>query len=228
MKRKQINTYIIIAIAIVLFVFGCHQMQEKQKLKEQQSNTIAFLQDSVSYYKNQYGQAVATKTTLAGDKAQLEVLLSNQIDSTQELKSLVDEFKTVNSAGIVQTTTDIDTIYVPFNKPVGLDFERDIHITDQFYNLNAYINQDGFSLNSLTIPNKMSFVIGTKKKGLFSKPTYQIDVKHSNPYIKTKGIDSYTLKPDVKRFSLGPYFGYDLINQNFGLGVSLQYSLIKF
>ena len=51
-------------------------------------------------------------------------------------------------------------------------------------------------------------------------------------------IPSYTIKPiDVeveikkprkKRFGIGPYFGYDLIQQESSLGISIQYSLLSF
>lgn len=226
--HKTRNTYIILGIAILLFVFGCHQMREKQKLKAQQSNTIDFLQDTISYYENSKGERVATINALAGDNNQLKILLSKAIDSTQELAELVKYYKTVNSAGIINTITKIDTVYVTFNQPVGLDFARNINITDDHYRLNAIVNQDGFTLNSLQIPNKMSFVIGKRKNGWFKKPTYQIDVKHSNPYISTQGIDSYTLEPSIKRWSLGPYVGYDPFVQQVSAGISLQYSLIRF
>jgi hypothetical protein len=222
------NRNALIIIAIVLLCFGLWQYRENKYIQDQRDNAISFLNDSISYYKDKYGKEVATKTALSGDKNQLEILLSKQIDSTSELKELVRQYKHVDGAGIVNTITIIDTVYVPFNQPVGLNFNKSINLKDDYYNINAFVDQDGFGLNSLEIPNKLSFVIGQKKTGWFSKPTYSVEIKNSNPYIRTTGVDAYQFTPKIRRWSVGPYLGFDLFQQDVSAGISLQYGILRF
>ena len=48
------------------------------------------------------------------------------------------------------------------------------------------------------------------------------------PSYTIKPIDVEIKKPRKKRFALGPYVGYDLIQQEPSLGISIQYSLLSF
>lgn len=222
---KPVLIFIIIGGLVFLNINQCNQLK---KVENYRGNNVEFLQDSVKYYKNKYGQEIANKTALKGDKKQLSILLSKQIDSTQALSKMVKEFKKVSGAGTIRINTEIDTFYVPFEVPVDCGFLRDAKIKEDYYSLTAEVNEGGLRVTNLTIPNNISFVVGRKRKNIFSKSVFEIDVNNSNPYITTEGVDSYIYEAKVNKWSIGPYIGYDPFNQQLSTGISLQYGLISF
>src|SRR5690606_24173390 len=136
----------------------------------------------------------------------------------------------VLSAGNITTVTVIDTIEIPYEKPVEFEFTRDFNAKTDFYTINGQSSNTGVKINQIEIPNTLSFVIGEKKMGLF-KSVLQIEAVNSNPYIKTTGLDSYIYTQKQKRFGLSIYAGYGL-NANFTatpqVGIGLSYQLLSF
>ena len=182
---------------------------------------MEYLKDSVRYYQNKLGQEIAVKTALNGDKEALELLLSN---TESELRELAKKFKDVQAAGQIKTITKIDTIKIGYEVPVPFEFSRDWQKKDPFYSISWHSTQEGITINSLEIPNTLSFVIG-KKKG-----EYLIEAVNSNPNIKTTGLDSYTLKVPKKRFGLSVFAGYGFGDSGLTplVGVGVGYNLIEF
>ena len=225
---KKYYNIIITAIAIIALVFGCNQYQQKESLEAQNTNVVDFLNDTVSYYEDELGNVVATTKALAGDVKQRDILLSKMVDSTKELKALVEKYKTVNSAGIINTVTKIDTVKIPIEVPNGVEFFSTFDFNNEHYKIKGTVSEKGMNINEFEMYNKMSFVIGLKKNGFLKPRTYNIDVKNSNPYIQTIGIDSYTLTEEPKRFGVGPYIGYDFFIGQVSVGLSLSYNLIRF
>lgn len=226
-KETLFQGSLIVAL-ILLTVFSCNQYQDKKELKKEINNTSEFLQDTVFYYENKKGEWVATKKSLAGDKDQLEVLLSIYIDSTEQLKGLVKKYKKVAAAGNIKTVTKIDSVFIPFDRSIEFDFSRKFKVDNPWYSITGRVHRSGLDVDNLTVFNQMSFVLGVRKNGWFKPKTYSIDVLNSNPFIKTTGVDSYQFTEDIKRWSIGPYVGFDPFNQSLSGGVSLQYGLIRF
>lgn len=224
---KKFIPYIAIAVLILLFFRQC---EETSNVKEQNVSAINFLQDSVRYLKNSLGAEIASKTALQGGKTSLQVLLSKQIDSTGQLKSIVRKFRTVQAAGNITIITKIDSIPVPYEVPVPCEFSRTWSKIDKFYSIYGKSNQFGNIIDSLSVPNLLSFAIGDKKVG-FLKTEYRIETANSNPYIRTIGLDAYTLSLPVKRLGLSLYAGVGF-STNFEftpqIGVGLSYTFIRF
>jgi hypothetical protein len=220
----------LLVVVILLSVFSCTQYKIRKELKAERQSVEEYFKDSVKYYKNKYGQEVATKKVLIGDKDQLEVLLSKQVDSTNQFKGLYKKYKNVKSAGIIETITKIDTIYITYDSPldinVGLGRDFKIDTQDYFISGTAYLT--GLTIDRIYLENKLTFIKGVRKNGWFKPNTYSIDVAHSNPHIQTTGIDSYLFTPKKNRFHVGPAIGYDFITGRLSGGVSIMYSVISF
>jgi len=189
---------------------------------------ISYLESDLKTYKDKYGNEVSTRQSLAGDKSELKLLLSKQIDSTKQFKELAKRYKRIKGAGTVTTKFIIDTVYIPFERPVSYDFIRTFNVDNPYYSINGNVNQLGVNIKNITIPNKFTFVMGERKNGFFKPNTYAIDVKNSNPFIQNTSVDSYIFTPEKKMWSFGPYIGFDVFNANISAGISLQYSLIQF
>ena len=219
--------YIVIVILIFLLFRQCNKTAELDKNRESVHN---FVNDTIFYYQNELGQEIAEKAALRGDKNTLEILLSKQIDSTQQLSKLVEKFRNVDAAGNITTITKIDTIRIPYEVPIDQEFSRNWSKNDKYYSIAGASTEKGTYVNSLAIPNTLSFAIGKKKTGFF-KSEYRIEAVNSNPHVKTIGLDSYVLKVPKKRLGLSLYVGYG-ISDNFtfkpSAGLALTYTLFRF
>ena len=190
---------------------------------------MEFLNDTISYYKNELGQEIAQKAALQGDKKTLELLLSKQVDSTQQLKRLANNFRKVHGAGNVVSVTRLDSIFIPYSG-LETDPEHDFRLQHRYYEISGRDQVDGIRIDHLKIPNTLSLVVGKKKTGFFSSE-FRVEAVNSNPYVRTIGLDHYVLKIPRKRFGLSLYAGYGL-SSNFSLepsmGVAVTWNLIRF
>lgn len=227
---KNQNYFIPYLLIAILAFTALNQCQRAINAEKQAHSVTNYLNDSIRYYKNKYGQEIALKSVLQGDKNALEILLSKQIDSTGQLKKLVSELKNVKTAGNIVQITKIDTVKIPYEVPVPFEFERNFNAKTDFYTINGKSSNTGVKINQIEIPNTLSFVIGEKKTGIFKKEL-RIEVVNSNPYIKTTGLDSYIYTQKQKRFGISVYAGYGL-NANFTatpqVGIGLSYQLLSF
>lgn len=227
---KNQNYFIPYLLIAILAFTTLSQCQRAINAEKQAHSVTNYLNDSIRYYKNKYGQEIALKSVLQGDKNALQILLSKQIDSTQQLKGLVSKYKKVLSSGNITTVTVIDTIEIPYEKPVEFEFTRDFNAKTGFYTINGKSSNTGVKINQIEIPNTLSFVIGEKKTGFFKKEL-RIEAVNSNPYIKTTGLDSYIYTQKQKRLGISVYAGYGL-NANFvatpQVGIGVSYQIIRF
>lgn len=226
MKLQTIIPYILAVVFLALFLNTC---REKREMQKEASNSFDFFSDSIRYYKNELGQEIAVKTALQGEKSALEVLLSKQIDSTGQLKALVKKFRKVDAAGNITTITKFDTIRIGYEIPVPCEFHRDWSENTKWYKIAGSSNQNGITINSLEVPNTLSFAIGKRKKGWFNSE-YVIEAVNSNPNIKTKGLDAYSVKVPQKRLGVSIFAGYGLSKDGISpiAGIGLSYQLLRF
>lgn len=210
--------YFLAVLFLFLFLKQCERSADLQFKRD---NAMEYLKDSVRYYKNKLGQEIAVKTALQGSNESLKLLLSK---SEKELRELTKKFKDVQAAGQITTITKIDTIKIGYEIPVPFEFSRDWQKNDPFYSIAGHSTQEGITINSLEIPNTLSFVIG-KRKG-----EYLIEAVNSNPNIKTTGLDSYTLKVPKKRFVVGIFAGYGIGSAGLTplVGIGVGYNIISF
>lgn len=215
--------------AAVLAILLFKQCDKTRAVKDQYSNSRDFLQDTITYYTNSLGQQVAEKKALQGDAHALSVLLSKQIDSTGQLKRLVKNYRKVIAAGNITQETRIDTVAITYRDTIPFVFDRDWSKIDNYYTISGSSSQRGITIDQLTIPNTLSFAIGNKKTGLF-KSEYRIEVVNSNPYVKTTGLDSYTLEVPSKNFGIGIFAGYGMSQDGLSpiVGVGITYSIFRF
>lgn len=219
-------------ILIVVFAFTTFQQCQKAENAERNAESVAnFLNDSIRYYKNELGQEIAHKSVLQGDYNSLKVLLSRQIDSTNQLKDLVDRYKNVLAAANITTETIIEKIEIPYEIPVEMEFTRDFSVSKQYYRITGVSTNNGITLDEIFIPNTQSLAIGELKSKPFKPSQLEISVVNSNPHVKTTGLDSfiYTVRP--KRFGVSVCAGFG-IGQNLiispQVGIGVTYDFLQF
>lgn len=223
---KVLPYLIITVLCFVIF----RQCDSRNQGGQSQESVQEFLNDTIAYYQNEIGQKVAEKRAIKGDNQALEILLSKQIDSTGQLKALVRKFRTVQAAGNIKQEMKIDTVEIPYEVPVPVEFTREFSKQSHYYSITGTSNQNGVMLSEIEIPNTLSFAIGKKKTGFF-KSEYRIEAVNSNPYIQTTGMDSYTLEVPAKRMGISLYAGYGIgsnLTLQPSLGLAITYTLISF
>jgi cytochrome c oxidase assembly protein Cox11 len=164
---------------------------------------------SISNYKNQIqkfqleNQSFQEEIDRNGNTiVEQEQIILSQKDAIAHGLLEIDRLKKVQSQVNVVTTTIIDTVLVSHTDTVveyinGDAFLKLPHVYNyntEFLSFNALIKKDGFTLNNLKLDNKTTISVGFKGQGLFKPDLAVVELKHSNPYIKTVGVTNVVVE----------------------------------
>ncbi len=183
--------YTVILFFVLIFGFGYSQ------------------QRSISNYKNQLkkfqleNQSFQEEIDNNGNTIiEQEQIILSQKDAIAHGLLEIDRLKKVQSQVNIITTTIIDTVLVSHTDTVveyinGDAFLKLPHVYNyntEFLSFNALIKKDGFTLNNLKLDNKTTISVGFKGQGLFKPDLAVVELKHSNPYIKTVGVTNVVVE----------------------------------
>ena len=166
-------------------------------------------------------------------QTQFEAFLEAQNDS---IKNFLENIR-IPKPDVITVFTE--RFYVDSIPSVGLgitdcEFDTTFQITDSYYEIDGRVTNEELTLNSIMIPNKATLVIGNRKTKWWKKKEYIATIKHSNPYVQTESIGSYTFQDKQSRWSIGPNIGYGFYydpwkgNVGHGItgGLSINYRLL--
>jgi hypothetical protein len=141
-----------------------------------------------------------------------KITSQNQIILTQ--KQAIDngyieisKLKKIKSKVRILTTTDIDTIFIPYNRIVidsssseQKEFRNyfDYQEPKGWYSISGYSSRLGIGIDSLKVKNDFSIYIADKKINLFGKSTPEVLLLNKNPYteaIKMQNIVITVYRP---------------------------------
>lgn len=171
--------------------------------------------DSTTYWKDKYGTEHISRLTAETNTAasrQLYDSVKNRIKNNPQ---------TITAVGTTTTgtiTPQIDTIYLNDSTT-----EYNFKYNDHWLSLDGTIGKQPIINYRVTD----SIIITTCKK---NKATY-IDGYSLNPNVHLTGITNLKLSTGKQtHFSIGPYIGYSWNGKIWSttIGISLQYSLVKF
>ena len=199
--------YTVILFFVLIFGFGYSQHR------------------SISNYKNQLqkfqleNQSFQEEIDNNGNTIiEQEQIILSQKDAIAHGLLEIDRLKKVQSQVNIITTTIIDTVLVSHTDTVveyinGDAFLKLPHVYNyntEFLSFNALIKKDGFTLNNLKLDNKTTISVGFKGQGLFKPDLAVVELKHSNPYIKTVGVTNVVVeeKNPLKDKRLWGGFGF--------------------
>lgn len=230
--REKIGAGLIIALAAALFLQRCINSRERDNLV----TDIANYSDSAKYYKVKVDglevDVAYNKSLVLENKDQVSAL----IKKNDTLYKLFSKFKDVGSATIVNnyTTINNDTIRLKGDS-IPCDFKAfKVRRDSVHYHFVGTIAKNFFTIDTLYIPNKQSFVIGKKKLGFLRGTEERIEIVNSNPLVKVSTIESYVVSRNKKRFGIGISAGYGImVGQNSVtkgpyIGISASYNPIQF
>lgn len=193
MRISQKYLYLIIGALIVALLLSLDQCSKQKRLANSQAEAF---QDEVKFYKNELGTISASKKVLQLEKKDLKNLVLKKDSS---LKALTKEFSKVKSIVKTKTVTKIDSVPVPFEVKVPCDFSRSGNYFDKWLQFDYLVNQDGFNLSDLTVPNEQTTITGFKRKWFLGRQYYTTDVTNSNPNIQIIEVKTIEV-PVPKKF----------------------------
>lgn len=220
-------------LALVLFFIlwkGCDQKQTDNLL----DNALNY-KDSAMFYKIKVNgmevDVAYNKSLVLQNKDQMEAMLRKN----DTLSKLISKFKDIKSTTIINqyTTINGDTIKLKGDS-IPCDFKPfKVRRDSAHYKFVGTIASKYFSIDTLSIPNKVSIVIGLKKMGFLKRGEERAEIINSNPLVKTTNIGNYVVIPKRKKIGVGASVGYGLSLSGKPIlapyvGVSLNYNLFEF
>ena len=214
-------------VVLVLLFLIFRNCEEKKQLEKEVANFSEVVNSPIRYTINKQGQKVASKKSLEGSKASLELLLDHLRDSTEQLKEMVSYYKQVAAAAQIESRTEITSVEIPYEIP-DTDFDIPFHKQNPFYSIKGRSTNFGLFLDTLAIPNRQTIVIGDRKEGFF-KREFRMDVINSNPYIQTTDMNSFVLKQKKRRLGIGVFAGYGASKEGLSpvVGIGISYNLLR-
>jgi len=207
----------IILMTVGAVVFNL-QRNSIKKLENKYQNEVKFknaLLDTVTYYKNSYGEEVAEKLTLQTSVKDLENINSKLTKSQQNLLERVNAVEKKNSiitAALIDAEVTIDSLLgVGFVEVNPTDSSFSFTDSTEFFIYDITIGKafpvfpeikPTISFNKLTLPNQQFIEFhwrDNKKEG------YPIAFSTSNtsPFYKTNNINSYAI-PELQKEVINP------------------------
>ena len=123
-----------------------------------------------------------------------DAMRNNLLVADNKLKRIKNQLK-------YKTTIQLDSVFIPFTDTivsVDSNFKSFFSLKNQHYSISGVSQSNGVLINSISLPNKMTITIGSKKQGLFKKALPIVKIDNSNPYIVNNSLSNITIKNDLK------------------------------
>lgn len=182
---------ILVVVLIVLLFRTC---EGKSEQSERYDDNLKALNGGLRTFKLENGQLAAEKELLTVTNKELKNQVWIQDDS---IKALLKKVKDPVVVVKWKTRYEHDTIYIPFDVPVDHNFTRSFAKKDKWFSFSGALNQEGISINDITILNTQRLVVGYKK----GKPL--VSVTNSNPYIQTEEMEGQLINIPKRNWVFG-------------------------
>lgn len=243
---KKDVVYIVAFIILAVFSFKKYEkLKDAEGVIERANYNKEVVNDSVQFYKNKYGQEVATKRSFLVASKEEIAKLSND---NKNLKYLVKKYKKIASAGTIKTVTKIPETVIKFDNEISCsaptkdnelefstgsnlgvirkDFEISFNRDFEYFSISGTIRDSEFELSCLEVPTTIDFVLGEENLGMF-KSKFSLTAISSNPYVKIDDKNSYQFITKQKRWNISASI-FVAINGTINAGVGIGYSLFSF
>ena len=185
----RIFPYVIIIFLLILTFSQCeahlrtaNRYEQNEKIKN----------DSIRYFKNKVGTLTASVGT-----AQL-TLEEFKAQKSKELQKITNEFNKLQNVIQYKAVGTIDTIFVPFEKPIVCDetktdsttFLRNGTVEKDWLTFNYDLNNSGFTIDSVKASIDVVSVTGFKKKWFLGRSMATTDVTSTTPNVVITDLKS--------------------------------------
>jgi hypothetical protein len=226
-------TYIIIGVLLVILVallFGVRSLTARLKSSQQVNHELI---DTVLTWKNKAGQNVSDKRAAEISLKDAKAFYAGELQQIRETFEIRDKnLRSFISAKF--NATGKGSVTMSFDTTIQHSSNVRVH-TPMFRVSDGFLDFKGAMPDSATLNYEYSyrdsviFATSWKKNGLFRKKTLLVSGAFGNKNATITGLRNVVVSDfKDKRFGIGPMVGYDVFSNRPVVGVSVQYSLIRF
>lgn len=208
MKTLNQLTAIALLVTLIILFFSVKSCRQNEMIAENWKAQVEYKDTVIRELVNKNGQLVAEKELVQTNSAKDIKALSEKIFLLE--KGIKKVTALVRATQVVKITDTLivyepgqpqapDTGMIPAANAIVTPM-RFSQITDN-YSINGTVEKIGVKINSLILPNTISFRIAEKKEGLFKPRQTVVQAINSNPLFVTKGMQSIVLKPHVSAWN---------------------------
>lgn len=219
---------VLIAAAAICAFFGMRGCKENAALLKEHESILKMQSDTIRYYRDHAGREHAMRMTAEASLSTLKAHYGRAIDSITRAIGVkpkqVDRITTVGTQAEGKVTVRVDTVIVG-------DSSTQYHLqyADRWLYLDGVFDGD-LHLNYLF---EDSIVLSEywRRKWLLGRKQYYIDGYSLNPNVHITGLSSVRVARNIPgRIGIGPFvgYGYGSGGWQWGAGLSVHYSLIRF
>ena len=212
---KQNLVIVALILIVVLMVCGYCQKREQLTYLEEQFSKFELKKQDFKVIVNKNKEKIIEQEQL--------ILTLQQAKNLNLINS--KDWKNTKSRIEFVTQTRIDTIFIAFNDTFRIndtiysksDFEclKHFNLNDKFFYINGNVLENGIKIDSLSFPNIATITIGEKRQGIFRKSLPIVEIKNSNPYIKTIDLSNVVINNKKKTYQKNSFW--------FTIGTSLGF-----
>lgn len=210
--------------SLIMLILAIWMLYKNLQLRQQQSllnnYNISLIQDSTAFSRevSKLGDTLAIQSEMLLSESQAKKILSEELAYLKKVKSNVK----------IITKTEIKEVQIPaLSEPIYIENDLDSFMkipqsykdSTDYFSLHATLNKSGLKINSLSIQNRSSITLGLQKRGFFKSSEPVVTVTHSNPLIKTIGMNNVTI--DTSK----PF--YETRTFNIAVGALIGYGIAK-
>ena len=227
------NKYTFIAITIFCLIIGflVSALRRAHNKIDSDQSVIAEKNDSIHYHKAKNGQIVAEKLAaeikpkdLAKDYPEVAEQLKQLGIELKSVKAVMHETIAAKGSGNSTVTNNY------YTDSAGVKHKAiNLGVSDGYLTFKATVYDSLNAPYSYEYVDVITMAMHTKKKWLFGNYSLYGSGSLKNPNAKILSSTNVLIKDyKDKRWSIGPYVGYDVIRLKPTAGLSVQYSLIRF
>jgi len=246
LSKKEITFLLIAVLMFFGLLFMLHKANENAARLLDAQHTIQNMGSQIKTYVDENGNLHGQVEVLKIDKKVYSQMNGAQLDSlAQNLGTKVNKINSLLNLSMVnqgQLAAIIDTQYkiimtkeiVNSREVIRADSIRyyTFKYKDKFMKFDGIIDSGKLSAN-YSLKDSLTFITFHKNTGFLGlgKKKTLIDVQTQNPNVTFTQMQKIELTSEkIKKFSFGPCINYGFNGEKFqpSVGVSLQYSLIRF
>lgn len=217
-----------IIVGLIIFLFQidtCRNRDFQAQKAAMDSVTLAnqkLVQDT-----NKLGQTVSTQAVIIStSQGDIKKLAEDNFNLTGKLNKRIKQVNALLQMKTTTGVTNVDVPFeedeewisspadsalvgIPCDSLSYIHVPQKAIISDPFFKFNSTVTKKGIHIDSLQFPDSQRVVIVETKGGLlkrdingklklYRRPTMEVMVLHTNPYVKTEGMSSVVYQPRVK------------------------------
>ncbi len=192
-----------------------YQLKEKQFTAKRLSDSSTIVEQSQTIL----SQKEAIKLGMAElDKKMRD--LQVQVRQKSEVR-VVDKLVPFIPDGWIDTTGVVLNGQGEIIRQDSISVPKRFQTNEKWFNIDGLVTKQGILIDSLSIPNKTTVTVGTKKTGFLGLGSEAVvTVKNDSPYVNVLGLDNIVIKNKKKWFQttafkvgVGIAVGFTLNNQ---------------